>query len=85
MSVDVEFQFDFGSPDALLCHKLIPAIEERAGPRLRYLSVLLGGLFKMANNCSPAFPTSGPMSGWKWIASCASTAWTRTASTRTSR
>jgi len=54
ISVDIEFQFDFGSHNAFLCHKLIPAIEERTGQRFRYLPVLLGGLFKLANNRSPA-------------------------------
>lgn len=54
ISVDIEFQFDFGSPDGFLCHKLIPAIEERSGQRFRHLPVLLGGRFKLANNRSPA-------------------------------
>jgi 2-hydroxychromene-2-carboxylate isomerase len=53
MSVKVEFLFDFGSPNAYLSHKLIPAIEARTGVRFDYVPVLLGGLFKLANNRSP--------------------------------
>lgn len=53
MSVKVEFLFDFGSPNAYFSHKVIPAIEARTGVRFDYLPVLLGGLFKLANNRSP--------------------------------
>ena len=55
----VQFLFDFGSPNAYLCHKLIPEIEARAGIRFKYVPILLGGLFKLANNRSPmeAFST----------------------------
>ncbi len=49
----VEFQFDFGSPNAYLSHRVIPAIELRTGVRFTYQPVLLGGLFKLANNRSP--------------------------------
>jgi 2-hydroxychromene-2-carboxylate isomerase len=52
--VKVEFLFDFGSPNAYLCHKLIPAIEARTAARFEYVPILLGGLFKLANNRSPA-------------------------------
>ena len=57
--VTVEFQFDFGSPNAYFCHKVIPAIEARCGVRFTYLPVLLGGLFKLANNRSPAEAFAG--------------------------
>ena len=50
----VQFLFDFGSPNAYLCHKVIPAIESRTGVRFDYVPILLGGLFKLANNRSPA-------------------------------
>jgi len=53
MSVKVEFLFDFGSPNAYFCHKVIPAIEARTGARFEYQPILLGGLFKLANNRSP--------------------------------
>ena len=49
----VQFLFDFGSPNAYLCHKVIPGIEARTGIRFEYVPILLGGLFKLANNRSP--------------------------------
>ena len=53
-SVTVQFMFDFGSPNAYLCHKVIPAIEVRTGAAFEYVPILLGGLFKLSNNRSPA-------------------------------
>jgi len=52
--VKVEFHFDFGSPNAYFCHKLIPDIESRTGILVEYVPVLLGGVFKLTNNQSPA-------------------------------
>jgi 2-hydroxychromene-2-carboxylate isomerase len=52
-SPTVQFLFDFGSPNAYFCHKVIPEIEDRTGVRFEYVPVLLGGLFKLANNRSP--------------------------------
>jgi 2-hydroxychromene-2-carboxylate isomerase len=46
----VEFLFDFGSPNAFLCHKVIPEIEARTGVRFDYVPVLLGGIFKATGN-----------------------------------
>lgn len=51
---DVEFHFDFGSPNAYLAHRVIPEIERRSGVRFRYVPILLGGVFKATNNRSPA-------------------------------
>jgi 2-hydroxychromene-2-carboxylate isomerase len=50
----VEFLFDFGSPNAYLSHRVIPAIEARTGVRFDYVPVLLGGIFKATGNQSPA-------------------------------
>jgi 2-hydroxychromene-2-carboxylate isomerase len=52
--VNIEFHFDFGSPNAYLSHLVIPAIERRTGVRFAYVPVLLGGVFKATNNVSPA-------------------------------
>lgn len=52
-SPHVDFLFDFGSPNAYFCHKVIPALEARTGVRVTYVPILLGGLFKLANNRSP--------------------------------
>jgi 2-hydroxychromene-2-carboxylate isomerase len=49
----VEFQFDFGSPNAYLSHLVIPEIEKRQGVKFAYVPVLLGGIFKLTNNRSP--------------------------------
>lgn len=59
MPVSVEFLFDFGSPNAYFCHRVIPAIEARTGVRFSHLPILLGGLFKLANNRSPAEAFAG--------------------------
>ena len=56
---DVEFHFDFGSPNAYLAHRVIPAIEQRTGVRFRYVPVLLGGVFKATGNRSPAEAFAG--------------------------
>ena len=58
-TVTVEFLFDFGSPNAYFCHKVIPAIEARTGAKFTYVPILLGGLFKLANNRSPAEAFAG--------------------------
>jgi 2-hydroxychromene-2-carboxylate isomerase len=55
----VEFLFDFGSPNAYLCHLVIPEIEKRQGVKFDYLPVLLGGVFKATNNRSPAETNAG--------------------------
>jgi 2-hydroxychromene-2-carboxylate isomerase len=50
----VEFQFDFGSPNAYLAEIVLPAIEQRTGVKFDYVPVLLGGVYKATNNMSPA-------------------------------
>ncbi len=55
----VEFHFDFGSPNAYLAHLVVPEIERRTGVKFEYVPVLLGGVFKMTNNRSPAESMAG--------------------------
>jgi 2-hydroxychromene-2-carboxylate isomerase len=55
----VEFHFDFGSPNAYLAHRMIPEIEQRTGARFDYVPILLGGVFKLTNNRSPAEKMAG--------------------------
>jgi 2-hydroxychromene-2-carboxylate isomerase len=50
----VEFQFDFGSPNAYLAEFAIPGIEKRTGVKFEYVPVLLGGVYKATNNMSPS-------------------------------
>jgi 2-hydroxychromene-2-carboxylate isomerase len=56
---EVEFHFDFGSPNAYLSHLVIPEIEKRTGVKFEYLPVLLGGVFKATNNRSPGESLKG--------------------------
>lgn len=55
----VQFLFDFGSPNAYLCHKVIPQVEARTGAKFEYVPILLGGLFKLASNRSPGEAYAG--------------------------
>ena len=55
----VEFHFDFGSPNAYLSHLVIPEIERRTGAKFEYVPVLLGGVFKLTGNRSPAEAFAG--------------------------
>ena len=57
--IKVEFHFDFGSPNAYLSHLVIPEIEKRTGVKFDYVPVLLGGVFKLTNNRSPAESLKG--------------------------
>lgn len=59
MTKQVEFHFDFGSPNAYLAHKVVPAIEKRTGVTFTYVPVLLGGIFKATNNVSPMVANHG--------------------------
>ena len=49
----LEFLFDFASPNAYYSHKVIPRILERTGATLIITPVLLGGLFKLTGNQAP--------------------------------
>jgi 2-hydroxychromene-2-carboxylate isomerase len=55
----VEFHFDFGSPNAYLSHLVIPGIEKRQGVKFEYVPVLLGGVYKLTGNRSPAESLAG--------------------------
>ena len=49
----VDFIFDFASPNAYCCHKVIPEIQDRTGIKFNYIHCLLGGIFKLTNNQAP--------------------------------
>ena len=74
MSAPPEFLFDFGSPNAYLAHKAIPAIEARTGAKFAYVPVLLGGVFKATGNRSPGTRASSTNSRRKrrapWRGAC---------------
>ena len=46
----LEFFFDFASPNAYYCYKVLPDILERTGAELEIVPTLLGGLFKITGN-----------------------------------
>jgi len=54
MARDLEFYFDYGSPNAYLAHIRLPAILERTSARLIPRIMLLGGVFQATGNASPA-------------------------------
>ena len=56
---NVEFHFDFGSPNAYLSRLVIPEIERRTGVKFTPVPVLLGGVFKLTGNRSPAEAFAG--------------------------
>jgi 2-hydroxychromene-2-carboxylate isomerase len=57
--VKAQFQFDFGSPNAYLAERVIPDIERRTSVKFEYVPVLLGGIFKLTGNSSPADSLKG--------------------------
>jgi len=74
----VEFQFDFGSPNAYLAELALPAIERRTGVKFEYVPVLLGGIYKATGNMSPGESLRGSRTSpntrrWRRSASFAAT------------
>ena len=53
-ALKVQFLFDFGSPNAYLAARVIPDIERRTATKFDYVPVLLGGIYKLTGNSSPA-------------------------------
>lgn len=58
-TTNIEFHFDFGSPNAYLAHRALPAIEARTGARFSYVPVLLGGVFRATGNRAPMEANQG--------------------------
>lgn len=50
---DIEFLYDFGSPNAYLVHKVLPGIAQNHEALITYSPILLGGIFKATNNQAP--------------------------------
>lgn len=60
MTKTVEFYFDLGSPATYLAYTQLPKICAETGSQLRYIPMLLGGVFKATGNASPAMiPAKG--------------------------
>ncbi len=53
MAKTVEFYFDYGSPNAYLAYRRLPAIAQRTGAAVVDRIMLLGGVFKATGNHSP--------------------------------
>ena len=51
--MDVDFIFDFASPNAYLCHKAIQNLEKTHDIKFNYIPCLLGGIMKLSNNQPP--------------------------------
>lgn len=54
MSKTVEFYYDYGSPNAYLAHVRLPEILKRSGGMVKLRPMLLGGVFQITGNVSPA-------------------------------
>ena len=50
---EIEFLYDFGSPNAYLVEMVLPEIAKRHGLTIRHTPILLGGLFKITGNLPP--------------------------------
>lgn len=53
MAKTIDFIFDFGSPNAYLAWKVMPAILARTGATVNLIPCLLGGIFKITGNQAP--------------------------------
>lgn len=57
--MNIDFLYDFGSPNAYLVHKVLPDLAARCGATVTWTPILLGGVFKATNNQSPMQAFSG--------------------------
>jgi 2-hydroxychromene-2-carboxylate isomerase len=59
MTKNVDFIFDFGSPNVYLAWRVLPDMAERAGATINIVPCLLGGIFKATGNQSPMTAFAG--------------------------
>ena len=59
MTREVDFIFDFASPNAYFAYQLLDGISERTGAQFNIVPALLGGIFKLTGNQSPMVGFSG--------------------------
>jgi len=59
MTKQIDFYFDFASPNAYLSNKVMKDVVERTGATINYIPVLLGGIFKLTNNQPPMMAFAG--------------------------
>ncbi len=53
MTQDIEFVYDFCSPNAFLAYKALPALADKHRVRIKHVPVLLTAVFKATNNQNP--------------------------------
>jgi 2-hydroxychromene-2-carboxylate isomerase len=64
MPKPIEFWFDFGSPTTYLAHTQMRQVTADTGAEVRYMPMLLGGVFKATGNQSPVMvPAKGRWMG----------------------
>jgi len=51
--MNVDFIFDFASPNSYLVQQVLPRIADRTGAQINYIPCLLGGVFKATGNQPP--------------------------------
>ena len=51
---EIEFYYDFGSPKSYFVYKILPVIAQKHNAKVTHKPILLGGIFKLSNNKSPA-------------------------------
>lgn len=56
---NIDYYYDFGSPNAYFAHRVIPAFEARTGVKVTYVPILLGGVFKATGNQPPMMQNAG--------------------------
>lgn len=59
MTKNVDFIFDFASPNAYLSHQALSGVVARTGAKLNYIPCLLGGIFKATGNQAPMIAFGG--------------------------
>ena len=57
--MNIDFIYDFGSPNAYFAYKILPEIAARTGAHIKYSPILLGGVFKLTNNKPPMMAFGG--------------------------
>ena len=59
MSQNVDFIFDFASPNAYFSYKMLQGIPQRTGAEFNIIPCLLGGIFKATGNQPPMLAFAG--------------------------
>ena len=58
-TMQIDFIFDFGSPNAYFATKALSSVVERTGATVNFIPCLLGGIFKATNNKPPMVAFGG--------------------------